>query len=236
MKTELNTNQIIQQKNYITITPSIFKLIKNYPKIILVLMYCYISADKKNNITTNFDWIVKSCSYVPNRNKDGTCDQFKQTLTFLLENKVVSLTEYNLFSNFSEINNGQLFQMCFKESNDLINNYYFSLKLYINEFDKIINYSNNNNSNSSHLLNILCYIKSFIFESNKINYCSLSIEHLSKNLNLSKNTILKNISILEHLQLLYVYNLTSLKSGKIKNIYALENYSYENIKSDYFKD
>jgi hypothetical protein len=176
------------------------------------------------------------------RKKNGICDQIKKTLNFFNSIKVLRLepTLINDNIDFELMNNSQLFKIYFAENSILVGDKNNFVKLYFEEFNKIINIENNNILNVSNLLNLFCYIKSFIYEyPNKLNYCSLSIQKISDDLSLAKNTIMKNISVLESINILYVYrsedfNLANGKVKKFNNIYSITKYNFEDIKSDYF--
>ena len=92
--------------------------------------------------------------------------------------------------------------------------------------------------NNSNLLNIYAIIKSRIYNGkNMLSYCQLSIKSMSNLLDISPNTILKTISILENLNLIYVYRFENYikqngQISKYNNAYSIIKYEEDIIKKE----
>ena len=231
--------------SFIKINKSFLLNLKEYPKLLLLLSNLFILQNGFDTILSNINTITELCGYKPNTSTNGACDNFKQLISVLLNNKILTkvnneFLKTSITNDFNKISNNDLFNLKFINPNQFINIKSNFVSLEYSTINKIVKYTiitnkNTNSVNSSNLVNIYTVIKYYIFNSdsntNNLKYTKTSVEEFSAILGISENTIVKNIKILEELELIYVYRFDR-SSCIITNAYSLELYDIEDIKQD----
>lgn len=181
---------VIRHKEVVILEDHFIKIPKNILQNDKSLMiWCYIK-ESENVVGISkilFEDIIISFGYTPNNRKGKINDKFKESFNYLLNNKYMKITTEDL--DFKKI-------LKIKTVN--LNKDFIKLSFY--ELDKLYNY--NGIYDVGRLLVILCYIKSKIYrrsktealEHDKFEVCFPSISNISKNLNISNNTVKEYIN------------------------------------------
>lgn len=263
-------NNILFKNNnpFVKISKEITNELYQDPRLIITLAYLFKRKGLDDTILMSINHLVKDCGLKPIRNADGNLELFKKTIFNLIEMNIITFVDEDI--------NQQAHQQQTKLYNSIkptdiielkfINSEYFSnIK---NNFT-ILEYSTINKlkeycmspitsakTNLVTLINVYMFIKIHIFFSKdkEYNYCGLSINTISKKLNLATKTVVKIIKILEDLEVLYVYrflnyqdddngennkcakNKVTSKKGfptkRFNNLYSIEKYSKDVIEKD----
>jgi hypothetical protein len=237
--------------NFIKINKTLLLNLKEQPKLLLLICILFILENKENKIFSTINNITEHCGYKPTRISNGISEEIKLLICNLINNNSLITVDQNIYktsiqNDFSKIKNSELFCIKFSEENDFFN---IKTNFIIIDFEvikNIIKYpiitKNTSSINTANLFNVYSIIKSYIFEHpNRLNYCNPTTKTIAEILELSENTIVKNIKILEYLELLYIYrfdkyNTTNGKIKKMNNAYSTTKYKFEDVKNDIIND
>lgn len=210
---------MINKENFTIISNEIIKGENTLEGIELsVLIVLLMNKTNKNIITCNYDYIYKMLnvkknnSYKINKIKD-TMQQLQQKTFFNYYSDFLLQEE---ITNIKDLKRNELFFIEFNYDIDSD----FTI-LYDYEIVTILNY-NNNSVNNYTLLELYTYIMSCIKNNEKdIDYkcCYPSHENIIDSIDITENTLIKYLKILNELNLL-VYDIAGFKEtvkGQIKN-------------------
>ena len=201
-------------------------------KELLVLCYLFFNTTCKHNVYTTINNMceeikLSTSSHRENNNQNS----IKETIQSLINKDVVELLNCD---DISSVTNDKLIKLHFKDYDSFIDYTSQYVSLSLEEFDKILSCG----KDISKVLNIYCYIKSYIcMDQYCLKICYPSIKNMFNTFNCSRNTIKPILDILEENKLLYIYHFEvgELKENKydIEYIFSLEKYTRKEIK-DYF--
>ena len=207
------------------------------PKELLILYYLFIIENKEGDILFSLINFLEYWNYKPKRNEEKNNLKIKKILIKFKHLDIIQ-TDYeihnitistNIHIRFSTINNIPWYMIAQQ----------LFITLAVEEIKQLKNYCLNfNNIQIDKLLLLYLIIKSHMnFSSQNIPFCFASIDTLSKETNISKQTIAKYIDILIKCNLIYIYNVgnfinTNNKIIPTSTVYTLQNIEIKTIKNN----
>lgn len=206
-------------------------------KEILVLLYLY----NKCLTLENFSFILKDLityyGYKPNPRKNQINQLFVEALNKLIEKQIIYL-DTGYIRNINQLITGGF------KKNDKGSTYFDTLdqfiKCYSSEIQKIYlgTLRNLNTCYPENTIQVYLYLKKFLYYINSFKYSYPSLNTISKDLKISKPTILKALNDLEKFELIYKKNIGSYinRNGNIvicNNFYCFENYDIKDLRKNF---
>lgn len=206
-------------------------------KEILILLYLYNKCLVLDNFSFTLKDLITYYGYKPNSRKNQINQLFVEAINKLVEKNIIYLNSESI-KNINQLIIGEFK----KDSNGFI--YFDKLEQYIqcysSEIQKLSSARllNINTCTFEKTLQVYLYLKKFLYKVNSFKYSYPSLNRMSKDLNISKPTILKALKDLENLKMIYIKNIGSYidKSGRIiicNNFYCFKNYDINELKQNF---
>ena len=175
--------------------------------------------------------------YKPNSRKNQINELFIEAITKLVNKNIIYLTS-NSITNINQLITGGFYKD--KEEKTYFDKLESFIICFSSEIYKIsvgVLHNVTTCSSFEKIFQVYLYLKKFLNSINPMQYSYPSLNTISKDLNISKPTVLKALNDLEKLQLIYKKNVGTYmdKQGRIftcNNLYCFENYSIEELKQD----
>lgn len=201
-------------------------------KELLTLCYLFFRTDCKHNVCTTINYLCEkvNLSITNKNNKANNQLYIKEAIQSLIEKDIIELVNYE---DIFTVANDKLIELHFKDYDSFVTKnqtHYVSLSL--DEFETILTCD----KNISNLLNLYCYIKSFVnMDSNNcVLLCYPSLKKMAKTFSCTKFDMIKPLlEKLKEKELLYIYHYKQNElttDYSIEYVFALEEYTDKQIR------
>lgn len=224
----------MEKNNFVKIDKEFYNTLSS--KEILILLYLYNKSLTLEYFNFTLKDLIVYYGYKPNSRKNQINQLFIKAINDLIDKNIIFLTSSPI-KNINQLNTGGFIKD--KKGNtyfDTLEQFVICYNSEINILSKAVT-KNITICSLENLVKLYLYLKKFLHMNNPLLYCYPSLNTISKDLHMSKPTILKALIDLETLGLVYKKNIGNYidKHGKTfvcNNVYCFENYDVEIIKQD----